>query len=143
MGAREPGVHRHPRGKSMSESDLSSTETEAGELVSDDAEQATAAALDGEAGPGGRDVALPLELYKIVTVFSTLFAIGMVVLGFILLDWGTQRATAAVSDVNILITMLGIGAIALGAGTYAFSTRFRAAEMGSDGASGTSKDDAD
>lgn len=127
----------------MSESELSSTETQAGEPVSDDADQATAEALDVETGPSGRDVALPLELYKIVTVFSTLFAIGMVVLGFILLDWGTQRATAAVSDVNILITMLGLGAIAFGAGTYAFSTRFRAEEMGSDGASGTSKDDAD
>ena len=91
---------------------------------------------EGE-GPGGRDVEVPLEIYKVVTVFSTLFAIGMVVLGFVLLDWGTQRATADLSDVNVLITVAGLLSIAVGAGTYAFSTRFRATDMGK------SKDDAD
>jgi hypothetical protein len=105
-----------------------------------DADGATATDGESEAtgdGPGGRDVAVPLEIYKVVTVFSTLFAIGMVVLGFVLLDWGTQRATADLSDVNVFITVAGLAAIAVGAATYAFSTRFRAAEMG------TSKDDAD
>jgi hypothetical protein len=88
-------------------------------------------------GPGGRDVEVPLEVYKVVTVFSTLFAVAMVVLGFVLLDWGTNRATADISDVNLLVTFAGLGAIAIGAATYAFSTRFRASEMGK------SKDDAD
>ena len=100
-----------------------------------------AAATEGETestdGPGGRDIEVPLEVYKAVTVFSTLFAVGMVVLGFVLLDWGTQRATADISDVNVVITVAGLLAIAVGAATYAFSTRFRATEMG------TSKDDAD
>jgi hypothetical protein len=86
---------------------------------------------------GGRDVEVPLEIYKIVTVFSTLFAIGMVVFGFILLDWGTQRTTADLSDVNVFITIAGLVAIAVGAATYAFATRFRAMEMGK------SKNDAD
>jgi hypothetical protein len=106
-----------------------------------DGDAATATEAEAETtdreGPGGRDVEVPLEIYKIVTVFSTLFAVGMVVLGFVLLDWGTQRATADLSDVNVLITVSGLLTIALGAGTYAFSTRFRATEMG------RSKDDAD
>jgi hypothetical protein len=81
-------------------------------------------------GPRGRDVEVPFEVYKAVTVFSTLFAIGAVVLGFVLLDWGTERATADLSDVNVAITVAGLACIALGAGTYAFSTRFRARGMG-------------
>jgi hypothetical protein len=88
-------------------------------------------------GPGGRDVEVPLEIYKVVTVFSTLFAVGMVVVGFVLLDWGTNRATAELSDVNLVVTFAGLGAIAVGAATYAFSTRFRASGMGK------SKEDAD
>lgn len=91
---------------------------------------ADASESSGTDGPGGRDVEVPLELYKVVTVFSTLFAVGMVVLGFVLLDWGTQRATAGLSDVNVLVTLAGLGCIALGGGTYAFSTRFRASGMG-------------
>ncbi len=81
-------------------------------------------------GPRGRDVEVPFEVYKAVTVFSTLFAVGAVVLGFVLLDWGTNRATADLSDVDVAITLAGLGCIALGAGTYAFSTRFRARGMG-------------
>ena len=85
---------------------------------------------DDASGPRGRDVEVPFEVYKAVTVFSTLFAVGAVVLGFVLLDWGTERATADLSDVNVLITLAGLASIALGAGTYAFSTRFRARGMG-------------
>ena len=81
-------------------------------------------------GPRGRDVEVPFEVYKAVTVFSTLFAVGAVVFGFVLLDWGTERATADLSDVNVAITLAGLASIALGAGVYAFSTRFRARGMG-------------
>lgn len=69
-------------------------------------------------------------MYKTVTVFSTLFAVGAVVLGFVLLDRATQRATAAPEDVNALVALLGLGSIAAGAVVYAFSTRFRARGMG-------------
>jgi hypothetical protein len=92
---------------------------------------------DGSAGPRGRDVEVPLRVYKTVTVFSTLFAVGAVVLGFVLLDGATQRATAAPEDVNVLVALLGLGSIAAGAAVYAFSTRFRARGMGKP------KDDAD
>ena len=83
-----------------------------------------------ESGLRGRDVKVPFEVYKAVTVFSTLFAVGAVVVGFVLLDWGTERATADLSDVNVVITLAGLASIALGAATYAFSTRFRARGMG-------------
>ncbi|MFB6164930.1 MAG: hypothetical protein ABEJ31_07210 [Haloarculaceae archaeon] len=78
---------------------------------------------------GRRDVVVPLRVYKAVTVFSTLFAILSVVAGFALLDDATQRATAPLSQVDPVVALLGVAVIALGAGTYAFSTRFRAAGM--------------
>jgi hypothetical protein len=85
---------------------------------------------DERSGPRGRDVEVPLDVYKAVTVFSTLFAVLAVVVGFVLIDTATNRAQAAVEDVNLLLALLGLGAIALGAATYAFSTRFRARGMG-------------
>lgn len=80
--------------------------------------------------PGGRDVVVPLSLYKRITVFSTLFAVLAVVAGFVLLDSATNRATADLNEVNVLVAVLGVGSIALGAATYAFSTRFRTEGMG-------------
>ena len=90
------------------------------------------ATTDGgtEESAGGRDVAVPMHVYKAVTVFSTLFAVVAVVVGFVLLDEATQRATAAPEEVNVALAVAGLLAIAAGAGTYAFSTRFRAAGMG-------------
>jgi hypothetical protein len=109
------------------------TDAEPGATARDDGRDPTGSD-DGDgasgSGPRGRDVEVPFEVYKVVTVFSTLFAIGTVVVGFVLLDWGTNRATADLSDVNVGITLAGLGCIALGAGTYAFSTRFRARGMG-------------
>jgi hypothetical protein len=102
----------------------------------DDEPDARGQEQEESAGVGGRDVEVPMDVYKAVTVFSTLFAVVLVVVGFVVLDTATQRATAAPEDVNLLLTVVGLGAIALGAGTYAFSTRFRAREMGN------SKDDA-
>lgn len=87
------------------------------------------ASVDPE-GPGGRDVVVPLSLYKRITVFSTLFAVLTVVIGFVLLDQATGRATRDLAEVNVLVAVLGLASIALGAGTYAFSTRFRTEGMG-------------
>lgn len=93
-----------------------------------------------------RDVVVPLEVYKAVTVFSTLFAVGAVLAGFVLLDWGTNRAQADPSEVNLALVVAGLFAIALGAVTYAFSTRFRAEGMTgaeTESGKGNSKDEAD
>ena len=80
---------------------------------------------------GRRDVVVPRELYKVVTVFSTLIAIVAVVGGFVLLDTATNRTLAAASEVNLPLAIGGVGLIVLGAATYAFAARFRTQGMGS------------
>ncbi|MDS0221388.1 hypothetical protein NDI54_08500 [Haloarcula sp. S1AR25-5A] len=87
-------------------------------------------------GSERRDVVVPLRVYKAVTVFSTLFAIGSVVAGFILVDVATQRAAAPASEIDVPVGIAGIACILAGTVVYAFSTRFRTEEMGK------SKDDA-
>lgn len=87
------------------------------------------AGADRAVADSRRDVVVPLEIYKVVTVFSTLLAVGAVVVGFVLLDWGTNRAQAEASEVNLGLVAVGILAIGLGAATYAFSTRFRTEGM--------------
>jgi O-antigen/teichoic acid export membrane protein len=81
-------------------------------------------------GRSSRDIEVPIRLYKTVTVFSTLFAIAGVILGFVLLDSATNRATAELGEVNIVMAIAGLAAILGGAGVYAFATRFRAPGMG-------------
>lgn len=93
-----------------------------------DAPDAGDAPASGERSPR-RDVVVPLDVYKVVTVFSTLLAVGAVVVGFMLLDWGTNRAQASPSEVNLALVVAGLFAIAVGATTYAFSTRFRTEGM--------------
>jgi len=86
---------------------------------------------DGETGDTDpRRVVVPTHVYKRVTVFSTLFAVVMVVAGFLLLDSATRRATLELSEVNPVLALAGLGCIVLGAVTYAFSTRFQAEGMG-------------
>ena len=85
---------------------------------------------DGDGGPSGRDVVVPMHVYKVVTVFSTLIAVLLVVGGLILLDLATDRGAAAREDVAILRATIGLVSIVLGAAVYAFASRFRAAGMG-------------
>lgn len=80
----------------------------------------------------GRDVVLPVRLYKTVTVFSTLLAMVGVVGGFALLDVATNRAQAPLADVNLLLALLGLGVMGAGAGVYAYASRFRTPGMGKD-----------
>jgi hypothetical protein len=90
-----------------------------------DADSETAAG-----GAGGRDVVVPLRLYKTITVFSTLIAIVTILLGFVLLDRGTQRATAGPEEVSLPVVAFGLALIVGGSAVYAFSTRFRTEGMG-------------
>jgi hypothetical protein len=78
----------------------------------------------------GREVEVPLRLYKAVTVFSTLFAVAFVVGGFVVLDAATQQARLSLSEANLPLAVLGVAMIAAGAVVYAFATRFRAEGMG-------------
>ena len=79
---------------------------------------------------GDREIVVPMRVYKAVTVFSTLFAMVGAIVGFALLDSATNRATAELSEVNVVLGVTGLASILLGAGVYAFATRFRADEMG-------------
>jgi hypothetical protein len=97
--------------------------------MTDDSPGATADG-DAESRGGAREVVVPTRVYKTVTVFSTLFAVAAVVLGFVLVDSATDRAQAPLSEVDPLVAILGLGLIVLAAVTYAFSTRFRAEGMG-------------
>ncbi|PSQ16137.1 hypothetical protein BRD00_12075 [Halobacteriales archaeon QS_8_69_26] len=72
-----------------------------------------------------------MAVYKRVTVVSTLVAMVCIVGGFALLDRATNRATLPVDEVNPWLALAGLGLIAFGGLTYAYSTRFRAAGMGS------------
>jgi hypothetical protein len=83
-----------------------------------------------DADGGGRDVLVPLRVYKAVTVFSTVFAVVLVLGGFVLLDAATDRATAPIDEIDPLVLIVGLAAIAGGAAVYAFGTRFRAEGMG-------------
>jgi len=96
------------------------TRTDAGERPDD----------QSGSGGGGRDVEVPMRVYKTVTVFSTLFAVAFVLGGFLLLDRATDRATASLSEVDPVLAVLGLLGIVAGAAVYAFGTRFRAEGMG-------------
>ncbi|ACV10763.1 hypothetical protein Huta_0576 [Halorhabdus utahensis DSM 12940] len=87
----------------------------------------------GASDAGRRDVIVPLRVYKAVTVFSTLFAILAIVVGFVVLDTATNRGMAAVSAIDPLLALLGLGSILFGAVVYAFSTRFRTEGMAGEG----------
>lgn len=93
----------------------------------------TAGAADGSArtdDPGDREVVVPMRLYKTVTVFSTLLAVAAILVGFVLLDRGTRRATAGPEEVSLPVVAIGLAFIVGGSAVYAFSTRFRAEGMG-------------
>ena len=77
-----------------------------------------------------REIEVPLRVYKTVVVFSTMFAVGFVVGGFIVLDVATQRARLPLSDVDPVLGILGLAMLIAGAAVYAFATRFRARGMG-------------
>lgn len=88
-------------------------------------------ASDGaSAEPSDGDVVVPMDVYKVVTVFSTLLAVAFVVGGMVALDAATHRGTAAREDVHLAWATVGVLSIVGGAAVYAFASRFRASGMG-------------
>jgi len=85
---------------------------------------------EDESGVRGREVVVPLRLYKTVTVFTTLFAIAGFVGGFMLLDRATSRASVPIEEIDPLLAILGIGLIVAGSAVWIYGTRFRAPGMG-------------
>jgi hypothetical protein len=137
-----------------SDSSVTSTTPSAASAPSEPTAEESSTAGEGEGdGPPddaeertGRDVVVPMRVYKTVTVFSTLIAVLAVVTGFVLLD----AATLGVSVLRELVVLglsavglsvpdgalsaafaaLGLAVIAAGAGVYVLGTRFRARGMG-------------
>ena len=91
----------------------------------DDAPEAAEERTSAGSAAGGREVVVPMRLYKTVTVFSTLVAVVCILAGFVLLDRGTRRATASPEEVSLPVVALGLALIVGGSAVYAFSTRFR------------------
>ena len=97
-------------------------------------------------GSGAREVEVPMELFKTVTVFATLIAMVLVLFGFMFLDaatvqtgpllWLLDAVTGWIGvsyDADALrvpFGLVGLASICVGAFVYAFSTRFRARGMG-------------
>jgi hypothetical protein len=119
---------------------MASSEDSTSQSATDESADGDAAAVDADTDadadtaeaerPGGRDIVVPLRLYKTITVFSTLIAIVAILAGFVLLDRGTQRATASPDEVSLPVVALGLGLIVGGSVVYVFSTRFRTEGMG-------------
>jgi len=131
----EPSEPAVTDGVSTSADDRSTdSDAPSGETGDSDAPSGETGDSDAPSGETGdsdpRRVVVPTHVYKRVTVFSTLFAVVMVVAGFLLLDSATRRATLELSEVNPVLALAGLGCIVLGAVTYAFSTRFQAEGMG-------------
>lgn len=102
---------------------------------------------DGDGGGRDREVVVPLQLYKTVTVYSTLLAVVLVLLGFTFLDAATGRASVLLGLlVRLPVTVptpppgvtraafafAGLGTLLAGAWVYVLGARFRTERMGTD-----------
>ncbi|MFW5919611.1 MAG: DUF7315 family membrane protein [archaeon] len=103
-------------------------------------------AVSEGASASGREVVVPMALYKRVTVFGTLVAILTVLFGFVALDaalysrsivrvnvlWFLERVglPTAPGVVSAAFAVIGLGLVVLGAWSYVLSTRFRTEGMG-------------
>ena len=101
-------------------------------------------------------VVVPMRMYKGITVFSTLTAVVLVVLGFFLFDAATQAGNPirqfvvwlagliglgpASGVLNVGFGLAGIASILLGAGAYVLGTRFKTSDMLSDSDRSTAAD---
>ena len=116
------------RSPPATDTDANGDEVAAKANVDDDTDADSVA--EATAGSSGREVVVPLRLYKTITVFSTLIAVVSILAGFVILDHATQRATASPEDINLVLALFAVALIVGGSAVYAFSTRFRTAEMG-------------
>jgi membrane protein YqaA with SNARE-associated domain len=112
----------------------------------DDEEDPRNEPIGPRVGPNGREVVVPLRLYKTVTALSTLGAIVTYLVGFVLLDAATLQVSVVRRLLRYLLGRVGIGiagdvltgvlavaavgSILLGTAVYVLGTRFRAQGMG-------------
>ena len=79
---------------------------------------------------GAGNVLLSASVLGVVFGFAARQTLGAVLAGFVLLDRGTQRATASPEEVSLPLVALALALIVGGSAVYAFSTRFRTEGMG-------------
>ncbi len=115
-------------------------------IATDDAEDSRNEPIGPRVGPNGREIVVPLRLYKTVTALSTLVAVVAYFVGFTLVDAATLQVSfvraivvyvldtvgAAPSEgvLTALLAIAGIGMILFGTAVYVLGTRFRAQGMG-------------
>ncbi len=131
---------------SDSRDDLQAVDETGDPIAKDDPDDPRNEPIGPRVGPDGREIVVPLRLYKTVTVFSTLAAIVTFFIGFTLVDAATlqisfvrttilfvfEAAGIGLSE-DVLTALLAIGGITsilLGTAIYVLGTRFRAQGMG-------------
>lgn len=120
---------------------------ETGDPIAADDETATRDEPTGpRTGESGREIVVPLRLYKTVTVFTTLIAVVTFLFGFLLLDAATLQIGFVQTTIVVLLDAIGVslsqdvltavlaiagvGCIVVGTAVYVLGTRFRAQGMG-------------
>lgn len=129
----------------MVSEDTSAQDSPADGVASDSAEQGEDWEPEEPTRINEDTIVVPTRMYKGITVFSTLLATLLVVLGFFFFDAATQPRnlirqgvvwvfevigfvpSAGVFDVTF--GLLGIASILIGAGSYILGSRFKAADM--------------
>jgi len=115
-------------------------------IATDDTEDPRNEPVGPRVGPNGREIVVPLRLYKTVTTFSTLAAVVAYFVGFTLVDAATLQVsfirttivyvldtigiTPADGVLTALLAIIGISSILVGTAVYVLGTRFRAQGMG-------------
>lgn len=115
-------------------------------IARDDADDPRNEPVGPRIGPDGREIVVPLRLYKTVVVFSTLVAVATYFVGFTLIDAATLQISfvrttivflleafglgLAEDVVTALLAIAGVASILLGTAIYVLGTRFRAQGMG-------------
>ncbi len=131
---------------SDSRDDLQAVDETGDPIAKDDPDDPRNEPVGPQVGPDGREIVVPLRLYKTVTVFSTLAAIVTFFIGFTLVDAATlqisfvrttilfvfEAAGIGLSEdvLTALLAISGITSILLGTAIYVLGTRFRAQGMG-------------
>ncbi|MBP1923076.1 putative membrane protein [Halorubrum alkaliphilum] len=115
-------------------------------IATDDRDDPRNEPVGPRVGPDGREIVVPLRLYKTVTTFSTLAAVVAYFIGFTLVDAATLQVSFIRTTIvyvletiglgieegvlTALLAIVGIGLILLGTAVYVLGTRFRAQGMG-------------
>ncbi|MWV65108.1 hypothetical protein GRS48_09790 [Halorubrum sp. JWXQ-INN 858] len=115
-------------------------------IAKDDPDDPRNEPIGPRVGPDGREVVVPLRLYKTVVVFSTLAAVVTFFVGFTLIDAATLQVSFVRTTIVFVLDSIGLGlaedvlsavlviagvsSILLGTAMYVLGTRFRAQGMG-------------